>query len=577
MTRALALVLFLCAAPALALGTTGGDDAILRAMIEELHRASSLTLPKNDAPYFVAYTVDDEYRYEADATFGALTWTNETHRRPAKIEVRVGSYDFDSSEFVRSWQVPDPVRRELPVTDDVLAVRREFWLGTDAAYKQALEQLAAKRAALENRVRTDTIPDFSRETPVSALGARADSAFDLARWSEVVRRLSAVFRAYPAIHASEVELRVRLITHYFANTEGTVLRQPEAFVSIAAAANTRAPDGSEISDEELVLATNASTLPPEAEMAMRVHALAARVSALVAAPLMESYTGPVLLTEQASGELFGQVFAANLNGQRAPNAQQEERESSTPSSEYAKRVGRFVLPSFLSVVDDPSATSFEGAPLVGVYAYDDQAVRASRLDVVTDGKLRALFLSRRPRTAASALSNGRARAAGGWPLPQASNLFVTVARGSGRTLDQLTQQMIELCRAQDLPYGVIVSRISTSPSSYGERPSLANPVMMYRVWAADGRREVVRGASFGDVGVRTFKDILAASDTAFVTPRLSTTYNGQVVPAADALDAIASSVVSPAVLIEDLEIKPQTGGREKPPVLRHPFFARERR
>jgi hypothetical protein len=541
-------------------------------MIEELGRATAIRLPSTDPPFFVAYTVDDERRYEADATFGALTWTNETHRRPAKIEVRAGLYEFDSSEFVRSWQVPDPVRRELPVTNDVLAMRREFWLGTDAAYKQALEQLAAKRATLGNRVRTDTLPDFTRETPVSVVGPRADSSFDLARWGEVTRRLSALFRGYPLIAQSEVELRVRLMTHYFVTSEGTVVRQPETLVVLAASARTRAADGSEIADEELFIAPDAASLPGEEEMASRVRALAQRVSDIESAPRMEAYTGPVLVGGQASGELFGQIFAANVNGQRPPSAQAEEREASAPQSEFVKRVGRFVLPRFLHVVDDPTATVYGAERLIGTYAIDDQGVRAGRLDVVTAGKLRTLFASRRPRTAA-ALSNGRARAANSWPLPQASNFFVTVSPGEGRTMQRLVQQMLDLCRAQDVPYGVIVTRISTSPTSYGERPAIADPVVMYRVWADDGRRELVRGASFGDLGARTFKDILAASDSLVVTHRLSTTYNGQVVPAADALDAIPSSVIAPAVLVEELEIKPQTGGREKPPVLAHPFFS----
>lgn len=579
MKRAVAclLVVVACGAAATARATTGADDPLLRAMIEELKRRTALHLPTAAAPYFIGYTVDDEYRYEADAEFGALTWSNETHRRPAKIEVRVGSYDFDSSEFVRQWAVPDPTRRDLPLADDVLALRRELWLGTDAAYKLALEQLASKRAAIENRVADDSVPDFSRETPVTALGERADGTFDLARWAETTRRLSALFRAYPAIDDSEVELRVRLITHYFANSEGAVVRTPETLVSLVATAQTRAADGSDVDDVELLIAPDAASLPSEAVLTARVRALAQRVTDLVAAPLMESYTGPVLVADQAAGELFGQIFATNLSGQRPPNAQQEEREATAPQSEYMKRVGRFVLPAFVSITDDPAATSYGSERLMGTYAYDDQGVRAEKLDIVTDGKLRTLFLSRRPRSATDTQSNGRARAANGWPLPQASNLFVTVAPGSARTLQQLTQQMLDLCRAQDLPYGLLITRIATSPESYGERPVLADPVLAYRVWASDGHRELVRGGSFGEVGVRTFKDILAASDTPVVTHRLSTTYNGQVAPAPDVLDAVPSSVIAPAVLVEELEIRPQTGGREKPPALRHPYFAEKRR
>ena len=85
--------------------------------------------------------------------------------------MRVGDYDLDNTNF-RSFSFGGTgvVRMyggsmQLPLEDDYDELRRKIWLATDGAYKKALEDIARKRATLQNKTRTEEIPDFSREKP----------------------------------------------------------------------------------------------------------------------------------------------------------------------------------------------------------------------------------------------------------------------------------------------------------------------------------------------------------------------------------------------------------------------------
>ena len=65
--------------------------------------------------------------------------------------------------------------RGLVGEDDYGPLRHDLWLATDAAYKEALEQLAQKRAFLQNRVQEEPVPDFSVEEAVVLIEPPAES------------------------------------------------------------------------------------------------------------------------------------------------------------------------------------------------------------------------------------------------------------------------------------------------------------------------------------------------------------------------------------------------------------------
>jgi TldD protein len=561
------------------------DDVLLQAMRAELGRAASqLKLANLDKPFYIEATVSDQETADISGTFGALVRLDRERSRPLRVEVRVGSYELDSSEFVgsRSFyaQMMD-VPRRLVVEDDALALRHALWLAFDAAYKQALEQLAAKKAALQNKVVTEEVSDFSREKLAVGLAPRPPLALEFAKWPDVVRRLSAIFREFPAVQDSSVQLAVRVGSRYYITSEGTVLRQPNSLVTLLVRASTQAPDGMQLRDFASFFATGLDRLPPEPALAAAVRSVGGQLTSLAAAPALEKYAGPVLFTGQAAAELFAQLLAPPLSGHRPPLAEDERMAAGMPTSELAERINRPVLPPFLSVTDDPTQARFAGQALMGTYAFDSQGVPAQAVTVIDGGLLKTLLMTRRPRKEIPQ-SNGHARATSyGGVSAQIGNLFVQAKEGN--SLSELKARLLEECKAAGLPNGLIVAKLDDpslsggDPSARGRRrlEAVAPPIVAYRVSVVDGVEELVRGLSFGEISVRTLREISAAGSESFVDNRTATaSAAGGLMVVYGGYGGVPASVVAPAVLLPDLEFSRPAGPHQKPAILPHPYFAR---
>lgn len=90
--------------------------------------------------------------------------------------------------------------RRVPIELDYTSLRRELWLATDACYKQSAELYAKKEAAIKNRLRTDTLPDFIT-LPGAVLADTARFArFDQRYFEALTKDMSAIFSQYPFIH-----------------------------------------------------------------------------------------------------------------------------------------------------------------------------------------------------------------------------------------------------------------------------------------------------------------------------------------------------------------------------------------
>src|SRR5437667_12418377 len=188
----------------------------MRAMVNELERSvNELQFKDLDKPYFIQYVILDQERYRASATFGALTSSDTSRGRIVQAQVRVGDYEFDNSEFMTGpvFQGPPPsgVVFATVIENDYDAIRHSLRLATDAAYKQSVEQLARKRAFVENKVRAEQIPDFSKEPAVTAIGMTKMLEFDKARWEKQIREWSGIFREYPAIQRSTVTIEAQVM------------------------------------------------------------------------------------------------------------------------------------------------------------------------------------------------------------------------------------------------------------------------------------------------------------------------------------------------------------------------------
>lgn len=488
--------------------TVAAPGALDEALRTELERARTLRLSDAAPPYLVAYDVLDGHVLNAFAEQGALVSRSYDRYRNLRAEVRVGDATFDSSNFQAFGEPDGVVQRRLPAEDEPIALRREIWLATDRAYKQAVEQLSRKAAARRDDP-TPRPPDRAPAPPVVDVvrGPTAPPA-EAAKLEALVERMSAALAAYPDVEIAQAIARDWQGTRTVLTTEGTDLRLPTGYTVLRVEGTARMPDGAEVTDARSWVVRGLSDLPPEAELLEEVRGLGEWLTALHGAPIEEDYLGPVLFEAPAAVELFSQLLAAEISG--TPPAEEDGGMFDTGGPPSA-RLGRRLLPVGWSVVDDPTAERG-----LGRYAYDHEGVAPRRVEVVTDGVVRDLLMSRIPRKDLSG-STGHARALGGdRRAAMPANVTVTPKRTVSDA--KLRRTALRLAAQTGRDYVLVVRRLLPTAlvqsldvgiSGEGPLPGLTPPYEAYRLYA-DGREEPVRSLRFSGVDRRALRDIVAA-------------------------------------------------------------------
>ncbi len=537
------------------------NDALLRAMQDELKRSSELSHLGLVAPYLIEYRTEDTVTHGIGATLGALLETVDSAYRVPSVRVRVGSYEFDNTNHIYSEAYAgrryDPER--LSLDDDYLAFREVYWLATDRAFKTAEDAIARKRSSLKNVSLPDALPDFSKAPAAQLILPIERKPVALEAWRNEIIKLSALFGAYPEVLSSGVDLQTSQSTNYVLNSEGTVLRLPEDLSYIHVTARGLAADGTDVHDSQTFQAFEAADLPGEQELTRASKEIAEHVVALSQAPAGESYDGPVLFEAPAAAQLFEQLLGDNLKLTRKPIAD-PGRVPSLLSSELENRVGSRILPDWMDVVDDSTQTKFAGHTLLGHYLYDLEGVAPQPVTLVEKGVLKTFLLTRTPVFKDFPGSNGHARFTGmfGDAAPGFGNLFIRASQTTPAAA--LKQKLIDMSKERNKPYGILIRKLD-SPGSASGPHGVASPLLAYRVYP-DGREELVRSLQFHGVSTRSFKDIVSASDENYVLDLIDSNPRGNFISTA--------SVIAPAVLFEELELAPIEEETPKPPIVPPP-------
>jgi TldD protein len=550
--------------PALA-HAQSATPVLLDAMTTELHRAftslgrQSSGTPDADKqlpPYFLSYSVSDASGVSIRAQFGALTDSSASRVREADVQVRLGSPKLDNTHGDHRATAVNSL--QLPLGDDREALARSLWLATNQGYGTALDNYLRVRTEAEVRAKEeDTSPDFSQEAPQTYIGKQAPPLMvDRAAWEKRVRTLSKIFREFPDVYQNAVMLTAQSETDYFASSEGSRIVTPHMQARIVAIAVTRADDGMDLFREQTFEAETADGLPSQTELEAAMRELGKSLEALRKAPVTEPFDGPAILSGRAAAVFFHEVLGHRLEGQR----QRGDEEGQT----FTKDVGKPVLPSFLSVADDPTMTKFGSTWLSGSYEYDDEGQKAQRVNLIDDGVLKTFLMSRMPIANFSS-SNGHGRAETGHvPTGRQGNLIVTSAKSV--TEPELRKELIEEAKKQGKPYGLYFEDISSgfavttrsSPQAFQ-----VIPLVVWRVYV-DGRPdELVRGVSIVGTPLAALKRIMATGDKSEV-------FNGECGAESG---TIPVSAVAPAMLVSEMETQRQPQGTARPPILPIPGAA----
>jgi TldD protein len=517
--------------PLAAARVAAGGDALLEALLTELDRSrAQLRMDQVAAPYYIEYRVNDVDEYQSEAAFGAVRESQRIRYRVLRVVVRIGNYKQDS--YYNQGMGETTI---LPLDDDPIALRHQIWLATDAAYKAAGEAFTEKQAALKQfSAETNPVDDFAKAPVVAAVEPTVTLEVDPAAWKKTLEDVTNLYRQYPDVQSVSASAHFSAVNEYLVNSEGTVTRSGKKTYNITLNSSAQAADGMRLGRNPFWMVAKAEELPTRDALLADAKKTLDTLVALRQAPIVEEeYRGPVLFSPDAATDVIASLVGSNVLG-RKPQLGKPNRTVGAFATSYKMRV----LPNFLSVIDDPTLRDFQGKSLVGTYDVDDDGVKAQPVTLVDNGTLINYLVGRQP-IRDFPVSNGHGRAgAGTYPAP---NLGVLLLKSKeAQSPEELKKRVIQMITEQGRPYGYRVETLGPVNS----------PRLLYRIYP-DGHEELVRGAVFSELDTRALRSDLVAVGN---DPQVSNRSSG-----------IATTVISPSLLFDELEVKRADTSKDKLP------------
>ena len=515
-------------------------DPLLEALLTELERSKTqLKMDQVPAPYYIEYRVSDIQQFIAEAAFGALRQRQNIHVRLLRVVVRVGDYKQDS--YFGQGMGETTI---LPLDNDPIAIRRQIWLATDEAYKNAGEALTEKQAILKQFTADDhPVDDFAKAPVTTLVEPTVSLTVNADEWTKTLEEATNLFRTYPDVQSLSASARFSAVNEYLVNSEGTVNRSGKNVYSVTLQASTQAPDGMRLERSPDWTVGKVAELPTREKLLSDTRETLDTLTALRKAPIVEEeYRGPVLFAPDAANDVVAALIGQNILG-RKPQLGAPNRTTGAFATSYKSRV----LPTFLDVIDDPTMKEFEGKSLVGSYDVDAEGVKAQPVNVVEKGILTDYLIGRQPiRDFPESNGHGRAGAAAP-PNPGVGVLLLKSSEAESPA--DLRKKIVQMAVNGDMPY---VYRVETLGG--------LTPRLLYRVYAKDGHEELVRGAVFNELDLRAMRsDLSAVGNDPLVSNREA---------------GLPMTIISPSLLFDELEVKRANTSKDKLPEYPPPPLAK---
>ncbi len=542
---------------AIAFSYAYSEDKLIDGLKEEMNRTMSSLSKEEVPPYYLAYNVTTLKKVNISSKNGKILSSTSNKNRILDIDLRVGDYKFDNTHIIRG----NPIQFnfaggaiQLPIDDNLAAIKNIIWNSTDARYRAAIERF--KKAQTNQKVKVsedDQSPDFSKEEPIQYNGEKKDFDVNIKEWEDKLRNLSKKFVEYPWILSNNVFLQTEVQEKVFINSEGSKMKWYETNARLFVIAETKANDGMSLPLYRSYFSFTPDGLPSVQQVSQEIDKMIALLDELRKAPLAETYSGPAILSGEAAGVFFHEIFGHRVEGHREkdPNSSQTFKQS----------VGKSIMPDFITITFDPTRKKLNNTELSGYYVYDNEGTKAEQVVSVDHGIFKSFLMSRSP-IENFPHSNGHGRAQAGYnPVSRQSNLIVeSTKQVSNDSLIKLLQQQIKL---QGKEYGFYFAEVSggftftnrTIPNAFN-----VTPLVVYKIYP-DGRpRQLVRGVDLIGTPLTTFKNILATGDDIGIFNGICGAESG----------GVPVSASSPSLLISNIEVQKKQKSQAKPPILDSP-------
>jgi TldD protein len=536
------------------------QDKLPDILKEELNRNMEALKNEKAAPYYLSYRVNDVRTYRIETSFGQIIKSGWSHDRRLCIQVRVGNNVIDNTHPIKGedsgWSEWD-TGTDIPVENVPEGIKQVLWKETDRQYRKSADLYAKVLANIAVKVEDeDKSDDFSEEKPVvynEALLDEADLAFDIRLWEEKLKSYSAIFLQNKDVIEGIANLGFRIERKYFVSSDGSNITENRIICRVIIYGKTQAEDGMDLPLYNDYFGFYPGDLPSDEVIVDETKKLSETLTKLRSAPVVDSYTGPALLSAASAGVFFHEIFGHRIEGQRM----KDENDAQT----FKKKVGEKVLNENLSVIFDPGISKYKNFYLSGAYKYDDQGQSGKRVVVVENGILRNFLMSRTPIEGFSN-SNGHGRAQEGMQAAsRQSNMFVESKKPF--TKEQLRKALVSEAKKQGKEYGYLFANTVggfTMTGRYIPNAFNVTPTEVYRIYT-DGRPdELVRGVDLVGTPLSIFSNIEAAGNDYGIFDGTCGAESG----------GVPVSTVCPTVFVKQIETQRQAKNQTKLPILPRP-------
>jgi len=526
--------------------------------VEAKRQVAGLKMPHYPSPYLVSYNLRDEESWRIWGRMGSINVDNYKHSRKAFCDVRVGNYAFDQVADGGLYDNDDDAESKgyigMPLTTDTDSLRYHLWKLSDMRYREALSAYLDKRSNLVKMRKRDHIKSFKKRRAISDLRRLSMTALDQDYWTTYVNRASRVIKTYPDVVHSNVDFYKSRRQRVFVDSTGHQVTEGFETFELSAFVWRLTPTGEQISQRVSYMELDESRLPNLRTFIAAIKLAIKRLMVLATAPVVRSYAGPVLLAPGPAGILFHEVIGHRLEGSRLL--------SSDEGQTFANNLGERILPTGISIIDDPTLRESDGTALAGSYTYDDEGTRASPVTLVRNGVLKNFLSTRSPLPHKQPhASGGHARAVrANRPISRMANLHISSTDGLAHR--ELMNTFVNEIKRSNKDYGILVLDAEggeTATDSYDFQAFMGEVSLAAQVWK-DGSINLIRNINFVGTPLSVINEFVATGDTLFRQNSYCGAESGM----------IPVSTTSPALLLRNLELQSQDQSRYKAYILPMP-------
>lgn len=525
----------------------------IKQMQREMARWKKIFKKQNPPIYYMSYSYYTTKGQFVSASLGSVHKAVFPERK-LEAMVRVGSPQLDNTrELKKEWD-QNRIASDYWASDGKGEnFKIDLWNITQEAIDEAQKVYGyVKTEKMTTSERIDDSADFVIPPQKQFCLERELPTFDLKEIETLLADASKLVKGEKSIMQSYFDFDSTVGYRYFYDSEGTSLKTPIVQARLSYNLEGRLADGQIIERGKIYDLDSPAGIPSKETLEKDVLNSIEELNSLQQAKEAEPIMVPVILKNKAMGVFVHEVLGHRLEGHR--------QKSDFFGRTFTDKLGQQILPSFISIVDDPTMAYFNGEPIRGHYEFDEEGVESQKVILVENGVLKNFLMSSSP-IKNFPTSNGHGRKGFGYRAVARMGNIVVQAENPV-SYEELEKLLVAEVKKQNKPYGIIIEDLNggytftdtSMPQSFKLAISLA-----YKMYP-DGKKEMIRGADIAGTPLVSFAEIIAAADDYGI-------FNGSCGAESG---WVPQSEIAPSVLLRNLEIQSQEKSVDRTPILSAP-------